>query len=430
LERLLTNILVLAALAFVRPSLADDVPRSNHTVDLSLRFDYVSTDSSLGSWPSGGAGKLRYDDTNSFEASRISLDYSGRLKPTLFARVVADYVGDGDEGLDIAEAFITWKPVPQNANRHQLRAGAMYPPFSYENTDSGWLSPYTISFSAINTWLGEEIRPLGVEWSTSRRIGDRTSPHQLNFFASAFYGNDPAATLLFWRGWSIHDRQTRLNDRLAIPPFPVYGTDPLQLLDQSVAPFKELDSKPGYYAGIEWRYASRVRAQLGLYDNRADPYAFSDLQWGWDTKFHTASVQVALPRDVGLIAQWMGGDTGWFALPSGRTDPTLTPDTRYVVDDFESAFVLLTRLFANRHRASLRYETFSIKRPDSALFAETDQGRAWTLAYRFISGERLTAAAEWLDIASQRDLWSNFYGLPRSAREQMLRIQLMVDLSL
>src|SRR5690606_3435751 len=106
-----------------------------------------------------------------------------------------------------------------------------------------------------------------------RRLG-LGSPHELRAFAAAFMGNDPAGTLLFWRGWSLHDRQTRLDDRLAAPPKPIWvdgvivGSRP-----QHVEPFEEIDDEPGAYAGLEWRYARRVLVQAARYDNRSDPHA-------------------------------------------------------------------------------------------------------------------------------------------------------------
>ena len=45
----------------------------------------------------------------------------------------------------------------------QLRAGQFFLPTSRENKDELWSSPYTVSFSALNSWIGEEVRPLGVD---------------------------------------------------------------------------------------------------------------------------------------------------------------------------------------------------------------------------------------------------------------------------
>ena len=73
----------------------------------------------------------------------------------------------------------------------------------------------------------------------------------------------PAGTLLFWRGWSLHDRQSRLNDELLIPPRP-FTTRP-----QNLSPFMETDHRPGGYAGLEWRYAQpRARAARALRQSR------------------------------------------------------------------------------------------------------------------------------------------------------------------
>ena len=179
------------------------------------------------------------------------------------------------------------------------------PAFSLENGDPGWQSPFTYSYSAINTWLGEEIRPLGAEWSLRRRLQGFRSAHEVRAFAAGFYGNDPAGTLLFWRGWSLHDRQSRLNDELLIPPRP-FSTRP-----QNLSPFMETDHRPGGYAGVEWRYAQRALVQFARYDNRADPYSFSDGQWGWGTDFNHLAVQVSLPPSSG------SSSNGWTAPRSG-----------------------------------------------------------------------------------------------------------------
>src|SRR5690606_3431571 len=112
------------------------------------------------------------------------------------------------------------------------------------------------------------------------------SPHELRAFAAAFYGNDPAGTLLFWRGWSLHDRQTRLNDRLALPPAPVWSAGTVVgMRPQTLEPIAEIDRRPGTYAGAEWRYGRRALVQVAHYDNGADPLVFSGGQWGWDTTF-------------------------------------------------------------------------------------------------------------------------------------------------
>lgn len=397
---------------------------------LGLTLDFVSLSSPLDAWTEGGLGKLRFEERNAgTRAAHGYAQYRGRLAETLWAHVVFDYAGDASKGLDLSEAFLTWRPVPHSRSQHQLRFGSFYPPLSLENGGPGWTSPYTLSYSAINTWLGEEIRPFGAEWSMHRHLGALGSPHQLGVFTGSFYGDDPAGTLLFWRGWSLHDRQTRFNDTLEIPPLPVWDTTGtiIDYIPQSLRPIRELDHRPGFYAGVEWRYARRFMAQLSHYDNGADPHAYGSREWGWHTRFDHLAAQISLPRDIGLIAQWMRGRTAWVvgAEPSG----VLRPSAKLVHDGFDAKFLLVTKRLARGHRLTLRYDRFAIERDEPAPALVADNGHAWTLAYRYEPVARsLSIGAEWLEISSERDLWSAFYGLPHNAEERQFRLGLSLGL--
>lgn len=405
--------IALGALACAAATAAAQSDRHEFHLDASL--GYVSATTELGAWTDGAFAKLRNVD-DGVTAFRLFGEYTGRITPTLRARVVADYVDDASGGLDVTEAFLDWRPIPRSRNQHQLRFGAFYPPFSLENGERGWESPFTYSYSAIDTWLGEEVRPVGLEWSLRRRLAGFRSNHEIRAFAAAFYGNDPAGTLLFWRGWSLHDRQSRLNDELAIPP-PPNGAQPRRL-----EPFSEIDDRPGAYFGVEWRYARRALVQLARYDNRADPYSFADGQWGWYTEFDHAAVQLELPARFGLVAQRLVGTTEW--IPGARADGTFAPWAFYAHDELESRFVLLTRRLGDAQRLSARYDTFSIERPAASPVLRADSGHAWTLSYRIEPTERLGAGIEWLRIDSRRDLWPMFYGMPAEQTEDQLRLTL------
>jgi hypothetical protein len=403
-----------AALAATLAARVGHAQSDRHEFFFDASAGYVSASTDLEPWTEGGFSRLRYAD-DGIEAFRLFGEYHGRITPTLRARVLMDYVDDASGGVDFTEAVIDWRPIPRSRNQHQLRFGAFYPSFSLENGDRGWESPFTYSYSAINTWIGEEIRPFGAEWSLRRRLDGFRSNHEVRAFAAAFYGNDPAATLLFWRGWALHDRQSRFNDELSIPPRP-FTTEPQQL-----KPFREIDHRPGYYGGVEWRFARRALVQLARYDNRADPYAFSDGQWGWGTHFNHLAVQVSLPAGLGLVAQRMDGTTDWLssALPNG----TRLPDSQYVQDDFASRFVLLTRQFGAEHRVSLRYDTFSIERPAAVPVLHSDAGHAWTLSYRIEASERFSGGIEWLRVESRRDLLPLFYSTAPAQTEDQLRLE-------
>jgi hypothetical protein len=404
-------------------ALADD-SSDRHRWLFEIDAGYVSADSPLGAWTEGGLGKLRYAESNDgLNSARLFAEYRGRISDAWSATVVADYVDDASAGVDVAEAFVDWRPVPTSGNQQQIRIGAFYPPFSLENTDAGWHSPFTYSYSAINTWLGEEIRPIGAEWSLHRRLGYAGSPHQLRAFASAFYGNDPAGTLLFWRGWSLHDRQTRLNDRLPMPPKPIFDLTGAVVghTEQSVEPFEEIDHEPGYYAGVEWTYRQRVRVELARYDNRADPYAFSGGQWSWDTAFTHVGFQASLPWQLGVVGQWLDGSTRW--VQGAPSNGVLTPFSMLVEDEIGSKFLMLTRVIHGSHRVSLRYDTFDVYRENMTPEFYSDEGKAWTLGYRYEHSARLGGGLELLRIESSRDVWEDFYFVPEHAVERQARLQ-------
>jgi hypothetical protein len=391
-----------------------------HVWSLALDLTAPSARTSLGAWTEGGLGKLRYDESDgALGASRLVGEYRGRLKPTLFAHVVADWVDDASAGLDVTEAYLDWRPIPRSRLRQRVRLGAFYPPLSFDNGGTGWSSPSTISSSAINTWLGEEIRPLGVEWSLRRGVGAPGSPHEIGLFASAFYGNDPAGTLLFWRGWALHDRQSRLGDRFTLPPIVLFdGRRVTGLVDNPFEPFHEVDGTPGFYAGAEWTYARRARVQVAVYDNRADPNSYA-AGWGWHTRFAHAAAQVELPGRVGLVTQWLEGTTRWET--GGLPDGTLLATMPYAADDFDAWYVLLTRPIRAEHSIALRFDDFEIARPGTRFVS--DDGDAWTFAYRYSPSDRFGVVLEWMRIDSARMTWPA-YGAGPAATERQLELKL------
>ena len=391
--------------------------------ELRLIADSTLTEprSGLGAWPDGGFGKLPANsDSSGLDTTRISVDYRGQLSATLFTRVVVDALENTENPLGITEAFLEWRPLPSGPKRHRFRFGAFYPTLSVENSDAAWESPYTRSFSAINAWIGEEIRPIGADWRLSVPLGGPGSRRELSAFAGTFYGNDTAATLLFWRGWSVHNRQIRLNERLALPPLRFSGSPggPDIVVERRLDPIAEIDDRPGFYAGSRLRLSERARIGLAFYDNRADPYTFDQGQWAWGTRFWNLSAEISLPADIALIGQRMRGDTDWISPPSA--DGSISPSMRIVIDEFDSAFLMLSRKFGQRQRLSFRIEQFDIWRPGEL---EADHGRARTLAWIYQYSDRLRIDAEWLRIISRRDLWPDYYAITaRAATESMLQL--------
>jgi hypothetical protein len=374
--------------------------------------------SSLPPWTEGSVGKLT-SDADGPVLSRAFVDYSGRLTDTLEVRIAAEgYTDDIGGPLDFTQVYLQWRPVPQSSNRFRLRLGAFYPPLSLESPDPGWSSPYTLNLSAINSWVAEELRTIGIEMSLSRRPASLGGAHEFSLQAAAFTGDDPAGSLLAWKGWSVHARQTRFGDELPLARLPQLQPGMMfGMQDPYVTPFREVDDRGGFYLGAGWRYARRLEFRAMHFENRAEPTAFVSGQYGWRTRFEALGLQANLPGEIGLVAQWMRGTT--------VMGPLL--DTAHAVDTrFGSWFVLLTREFGSQ-RLTLRYDDFEVTDRDQApLDDNTDQGRAWTFSYRYHLSQRVALTLEWLGIESRHPAWT-YSGFPEQDTENQLQAMLRLQ---
>ena len=408
---ILAAVLLLASQA----AFAQDEPARSR-VEWGLDVSLVDA-SGHPSWLEGSAGKLRYDaDHDGLVFSRGYFDFEARLSDTVTAHVLSElYDDDFSSTADLTEAYLEWRPIAAGATRYRIKVGAFYPRISLENVGPGWGSPYSINPSAINTWVGEELRSVGAEFSASRRPQSLGGAHTFTLSASVFMGNDPAGGLMAWKGWSIHDRQTRFNDEIPLPPIPrIQPGDWWEEQDPFIIELLEIDEEPGYYVNLEWRYAKRLLLRAMHYDNRADPMGIEDNQFAWWTYFDHVGLQATLPGDVGLLAQWMEGYTAWGMLENGV----------YSVDvEFLSNYLLLTRAFG-RHRVTARYDHFEISEADvTPLDENSERGHAWTLGYQFEATERVALAAEWLEIFTERPAWA-YFGLDQRKTETQLQLAL------
>ncbi len=401
-------------------ALAESEP-GRYSLHTGLDLSYVNANGHP-SWLEGSTGKLRYDGGNDgLLLSRGFLDYGYRLADTVSAHIVAEaYLEDFSATLDLTEAYLEWRPVPRSASRYQLKVGAFYPRLSLENSDFGWSSPYTLSSSAINTWVGEELRSYGAEFAVSRRPEALGGAHTFSLHASMFYNNDTAGGLIAWKGWSLHDRQSRLGDEVPLPPIPLIQPGMwFDRQDPFITPILEIDDTYGYYVGAEWSINKRFLLRATHYDNRTDPFGYEDGQYAWETAFEQLGVKATLPGDIGLIGQWIDGYTVWGRLRNGI----------HAVDvGFESRFVLLTRAF-DRHRVSARYDHFEISEKDSIPLDEnSENGHAWTVSWRYALNDNFTLAAEWLEVTSNRPAWA-YFGLAEKKAERQLQLSLRMQFS-
>ena len=256
------------------------------------------------------------------------------------------------------------------------------------------ISPLPNSFatSAINSAVGEELRSLGVEATIKRPARNFNSAHSFSLVGATFKGNDPAGTLLAWRGFALHDRQTTLNEALAFAPVASLNTPQLQFQANQVLPFEEVDGRFGYYVGGHWDYLKKSQLRVYYYDNNGDPGAlnYNTGQYAWDTRFLSVAWLNKFTPKTRLIIQIMSGGT---AMGQNRG-----VDTR-----FYSHFALLSHKI-KRHRFSVRYDYFEVTDKDDWKFdPNASHGEGLTATWRYQLTPQWQIGVEGSALHSQAD---------------------------
>ncbi len=373
---------------------------SGPTVDFELFTDFrLGIADGEQSWLDRGLGKGRFggdlqgntkaDFRIAEIAALINVDFNWEWS----AFVHAKYDETQDGSVDIVEAFVKYSPSPTSSTRYNFRAGLFFPHISRENVGVAWSSPYTITPSAINSWIGEEIRTLGLE----AKVSFRGEVNQVDITAGAFGFNDAAGTLLAFRGWALNDVKATAFSRLPLAFLPQIGPETNNFVAQPffVEPVAEIDESVGFYGAVDWTYNRNWKAGAFYYDNRADPDVKEQQQYGWWTRFWNFYIEGDAFADIHLIAQYMTGNT-----TMGRTVPAF--GTRYIDLDFTSGFVLATRKFG-RQRVSARFDWFDTS--DHA-FVERDNnneaGAAFTVAHSYEFNRKSSVIAEYMFVDSKR----------------------------
>ncbi|WP_246239980.1 hypothetical protein [Pseudoalteromonas caenipelagi] len=309
-------------------------------------------------WHQYGWGISRFSDDNQrLNISRLALSTRLDISSAWSAHAVAQYVPDPNDKIGLTEAYAQYQPLAQGY-QFSARFGGFYPRMSLENPALGWSSPYTYHFSGLNAWLGEEVRTFGAEFELKRAARRFRSKHDISMIGSVFKGNDPAGTLIAWRGFVPHDRQSVFNERIGFAPLKSLSTAQLSRQGQYVEPFTEVDGRFGFYLGTHWSYLKRHTLRLYWYDNNGDPRAINYVtkQYAWDTKFWSLAWRTKFNAQSQLIAQAMVGNTA------------MGP-TRGVDNDFYSWFVMFSHTFAD-YRVSLRAEQSKVIDKDHWQFDE------------------------------------------------------------
>ena len=347
------------------------------------------------SWVEGGFGKLRSGSDGDLriqpQLGNVDLVWKPQFTWSLGGVVVGAIQGGQRTDAGISQAYLTYRPMRSSKLAFSARAGLMWPPVSLEHEGADWHVKDSITPSAINSWIGEEVRPVGVEATLATNIG----AHKLRVTAAVFAANDTAGTLLTFRGWALHDRTTLAFRSEPLPPLGEFTghqapfTHPLADLAPGFA------RRPGYYAKLAWAPPAPLRLELFHYDNRADPEVVTSTpEWGWRTRFDDVGLAADLGSGAEFKAQALQGRTRMGFVMLGR---------RFVDERFRSAYAMLTKPFGKVGIAA-RVEAIDTRNRGSIWTDEYDEhGWSAMLAAKRQWGP-VTALAELLHVWSDSPL--------------------------
>jgi hypothetical protein len=334
------------------------------------------------SWLNGGLGKFRYGGNQKFGAEAVA-QADLALSDDLHAIGLFRAEPETRSVADALEMYLRYAPAAHGDVSWSVKTGAFFPTISLENDDLGWTSPYTLTPSAINSWIGEELRTIGSEgtlrWNT-RRIGT------LSLIGALYCCNEEAGVLIADRGWAMDDNPTGLFERVRIPDAT------LQLFHAPVpgntGMFNEIDGQVGWYAGAEWQIPGIAKLTVTRYDNHADPSAESSRDDAWGTKFWSFGARTQVGPLV-LIAQQL----------SGYTEIDFGP-----IEDgtkFQSGFLLASYDW-NDFRLSAREDLFQTRRVGATNNLFNEDGNAATASVSWIGTDWLKLTAEAIAMNSRR----------------------------
>jgi hypothetical protein len=364
---------------------------SPETVHGSIDFRLVAADGEP-SFIDGGFGKSRFggDDGGYVLQANIAqaaLEWAPRLNWSWSAVIDATAQAGASPVVDHLQAYIVYKPVPRSATSFQARLGYFYPPISLEHDAPIWAITNTITPSALNSWVGEELKVAGLEGSVARDFGFQ----RVALTGAVFWEDDTAGTLLTYRGWALHDLKATADGEFDLPPL---GPFAQQVQPSETYSTQEIDDRPGYYARLEWRPISSLALHVFRYDNEGDKISVNgEGQWAWDTHFDEAGATLRIDDKTRLLAQALAGRTQFgYETPQG-----LFADVT-----FHTAYALLGR-DVGRSTFTGRFDVFAntdnAPRPGES---NSEHGWAVTGAYRYPVSRHADIRLEALHIWSDR----------------------------
>jgi hypothetical protein len=338
------------------------------------------------SWIDGGLGKGRFGDGGQVALGESSIVWNPRFSSRLGAVIIAQSQQAQDRVVDAGEAYLTYRGDMAGSLRLNARAGLMYPPISLEHDGLEWSVPDTITPSAINSWVAEETKVVGLQATARGAIAGQ----KLAATVGVFTHGDTSGTLLTFRGWALHDLKSSATGDFPLPPL-----SPFMAKRQApfTTPVRELDGRAGVYARLEWRPSPNLMLELFAYDNDGDRTTVDNHEWSWETRFFNLGARWDIDAATHLRAQAMQGET----LMGKSTAYGVWTDV-----GFQATYVSATRDLGPGSLTGRLDQFSTTDRTNKAVDNNAEHGWAALVAYRWDVRPDVHLVFEGLHIDSDR----------------------------
>ncbi|KZY59815.1 hypothetical protein A3755_14735 [Oleiphilus sp. HI0085] len=344
-------------------------------------------------WLNGGLGRFGQGDQDSSVSGLFESNIEYRYRPSSAFQLSTHIQAQGTSNdssvrsLGVIEWSARYRHDIDFNQALSVKLGQFFLPTSMENIDRFWESPYTISYSSLNSWIGEEFHPIGLDMSYRYHFD---SGPELSAAATVFGGNDSMGALLAYRGWTYGRQRTVLGDVLALPE--LSNLQDGQIFagqrDDGTKPFgRDLDGRPGYALRSSLAL-DELNIKLTWVDNRGDT-TLLHAEYAWKTRFAMAGLAWRISEGWEFLSEASQGSSEMGAGPG-------------IDIDFYSLYGMFSYRL-NDYRISYRYDQFGIDDQDQMDQENNEFGRSHTLALMWQEEDSaLRLGAEVLFLKSKR----------------------------
>lgn len=354
-----------------------------------------------------GLGKLRAGEDRLSITADATVVWAGDLSERIRAVASIDIGSDTQPAAGLGELYLKFRPDLVDAWKVSGRAGLFFPPVSLEHDGADWSLSRTLTPSAVNTWIAEEVKTTGVEASLRGAIGDQP----ISVTAAAFVGNDTSGTLLAFRGWALHDVRATVGGTFALPDVPAMFVG---VQADRTRPVDEVDGRIGSYGQVEWSPSDTHSLSLFAYDNNGDETSVEDGQYAWRTRFAQAALHWDVYDGTEVLVQAMTGETRMGGRIGGQSPASV---------GFVAAYGLLSQDLGEG-TATVRLDYFAVS---DRSFKDLDNNaeNGWSASMSWVQPvrDRTDLVLEGIVAASERPDRVRF-GLDRGQTSAQARVAL------